>query len=141
MRNPLEVARLPQFQVAGYSLLLLASVLACGFQRSADFLPLPKWRGKYVRPSILDILNLLRQQIFGRHLETDAQDSFGHFAEIHPIGAKSQKYPISFGIAGYPCRLMVAIAVAWLRSPIERCPISRAGRSPVAYLLITTRAP
>lgn len=95
VRNPLAVARLPQFQVAGYSLLLLASLLAYGFQRSADFLPLPKWRGKYVRPSILDILNLLRQQLLARHFETAAQSGFGHFARIHPIDAKSQKYSIS----------------------------------------------
>lgn len=95
VRNPLAVARLPQFQVAGYSLLLLASLLAYGFQRSADFLPLPKWRGKSVRPSILDILNLLRQQMFGRQWETEAENSFDHFADIHPIDAKSQKPFIS----------------------------------------------
>jgi len=95
VRNSLAVARLPQFQVAGYSLLLLASLLAYGFQRSADFLPLPKWRGKYVRPSILDILNLLRQQMFRRQFEPDAEDSFHHFANIHPIDAKSQKPFIS----------------------------------------------
>jgi hypothetical protein len=39
--NPLAVVRLPQFQVAIYSLLLLASILAYGFQRSAVYLPPP----------------------------------------------------------------------------------------------------
>jgi len=93
VRHPLAVARLPQFQVAGYSLLLLASLIAFGFQRTAEFLPLPKWRGKSIRPSVLDILNLLRQQIFSRQLQPmpDNTNSFGHFADIHPIHAKSRK--------------------------------------------------
>jgi hypothetical protein len=64
--NPQAVARLPQFQVASYSLLLLASILAYGFQRTAAYLPLPLWRRKSIRPSILDLLNLLRDQIFAR---------------------------------------------------------------------------
>lgn len=64
--NPLAVARLPQFQVACYSLLQLASILAYGFERTAAYLPLPKWRRKSIRPSTLDLLNLLRDQIFAR---------------------------------------------------------------------------
>jgi hypothetical protein len=95
VRSPLAVARLPQFQVAGYSVLLLASLLAHGFQRSADFLPLPKWRGKSVRPSILDILNLLRQQIFGHHFAVQGEDNFEGFDNTHPIAMKSQKRPFS----------------------------------------------
>jgi DDE superfamily endonuclease len=93
VRNPQAVARLPQFQVAGYSLLVLASLITFGFQRSAEFLPLPKWRGKSIRPSVLDILNLLRQQIFSRQMQPvpDNENSFDHFAEIHPIDAKSMK--------------------------------------------------
>ena len=62
---PLAVTRLPQFQVAAYSLLMLASLLCYGFDRSADFLPLPKWRSSHpLRPSILDLLNLLRSLLF-----------------------------------------------------------------------------
>ena len=95
VRNPLAAARLPQFQVAGYSILLLASLLAHGFQRSADFLPLPKWRGKSVRPSILDILNLLRQQMFGHHFDRQGEDSFDGFDDIRPIAMKSQKLSFS----------------------------------------------
>ena len=65
--SPLAVTRLPQFQVAAYSLLLLASLLTYGFDRSADFLPLPKWRSRQpLRPSILDLLNLLRSLLFER---------------------------------------------------------------------------
>ena len=83
VRSPLAVARLPQFQVAGYSLLLLSSLLTYGFQRTEEFLPLPKWRSKSSRPSLLDILNLLRQQIFGRTLDpaADSADNYGHFED------------------------------------------------------------
>jgi DDE superfamily endonuclease len=61
--NPHAVRRLPQLQVAGYSLLLLASLLSSGFQRTAEYLPLPKWRRKSIRPSLLDLLALLRPNL------------------------------------------------------------------------------
>jgi len=73
VRNPQAVARLPQFQVAIYSLLLLSSILAYGFQRAAEYLPLPKWRRRSIRPSLLDLLNLLRQQITARALPAEPQ--------------------------------------------------------------------
>jgi len=62
--KPLAVVCLPQFQVAIYSLLLLASILAYGFQSTAAYLPLPLLRSKSIRPSVLDLLNLLRDQVF-----------------------------------------------------------------------------
>jgi len=73
VRNPQAVARLPQFQVAIYSLLLLSSILAYGFRRAAAYLPLPKWRRQSIRPSLLDLLNLLRQQITARALPAEPQ--------------------------------------------------------------------
>ena len=73
VRNPQAVPRLPQFQVALYSLLLLASLLAHGFQRTAAYLPLPKWRGHSIRPSLLDLLNLLRQEITARAFLSEPQ--------------------------------------------------------------------
>lgn len=73
VRNPQAVARLPQFQVALYSLLLLASLLAYGFRRAAAYLPLPKWRRQSLRPSLLDLLNLLRQQVTARALPAEPQ--------------------------------------------------------------------
>jgi len=66
VRNPQAVRRLPQLQVAGYSMVLLASLLSSGFQRTAEYLPLAKWRRKAIRPSLLDMLALLRDQIFAR---------------------------------------------------------------------------
>jgi len=48
---------------------LLAALLSSGFRRTADYLPLPKWRRQAARPSLQDLLNLLRHQIFARGVE------------------------------------------------------------------------
>lgn len=58
-----SVPRQPAFVVAGYSLLLLAGLLAQGPGRTAAFLPLPQWRHSSPRPSLLDLLSRLRQEI------------------------------------------------------------------------------
>jgi hypothetical protein len=91
--NPLAVVRLPQFQVAIYSLLLLASILAYGFQRTAVYLPLPLWRRKSIRPSILDLLNLLRDQIFARGMQDNPTPSIDDFAALAPVNANERKPP------------------------------------------------
>jgi hypothetical protein len=93
--NPLAVARLPQFQVAIYSLLLLASILAYGFQRSAAYLPLPLWRRKSIRPSALDLLNLLRDQVFARLLPTETTAGIDDFASLLPVDANATKPPLA----------------------------------------------
>ena len=92
--NPLAVVRLPQFQVAIYSLLLLASILAYGFQRTAVYLPLPLWRRKSIRPSILDLLNLLRDQIFARGMQDNPTPSIDDFAALAPVDANERKPPL-----------------------------------------------
>jgi hypothetical protein len=92
--NPQAVARLPQFQVAIYSLLMLASILAYGFQRTAAYLPLPSWRRKSIRPSILDLLNLLRDQLFARRIQDHLTPSFEDFAALTPVDVKSPKPPL-----------------------------------------------
>jgi len=92
--NPHSVRRLPQLQVAGYSLLLLASILSSGFQRTEAYLPLPKWRRKSIRPSLLDLLALLREQIFA----TAADSPLLHFddlPEAHSPAAKSPKQSLA----------------------------------------------
>lgn len=97
VRNPQAVRRLPQLQVAGYSLALLASLLASGFERGQhEYLPLPKWRRFVVgqRPSLLDILNLLRDQIFGRNLDSPVVD-FEDFMKHAPDSVKSSKLPLA----------------------------------------------
>jgi len=85
------VTRLPQFQVAIYSLLLLASILAYGFQRTAAYLPLPLWRRKSIRPSLMDLLNLLRDQIFARLTQDNPTPSIDDFAALLPIDANAAK--------------------------------------------------
>ena len=92
--NPQAVARLPQFQVAIYSLLLLASILAYGFQRTAVYLPLPLWRRKSIRPSVLDLLNLLRDQIFARRIQDKPSPSIDDFAILAPAAANATKPPL-----------------------------------------------
>ena len=92
--NPLAVTRLPQFQVAIYSLLLLASILAYGFQRTAVYLPLPLWRRKSIRPSVLDLLNLLRDQIFARGMQDQPSPSIDDFAILRPADANASKPPL-----------------------------------------------
>ena len=63
VHSALSVPRQPALVVASYSLLLLAALQAFGPGRTSDYLPLPKWRKPAGRPSLLDILNLLRHQI------------------------------------------------------------------------------
>jgi hypothetical protein len=95
VRNPLAVTRLPQFQVAFYSLLLLASILAYGFQRTAAYLPLPLWRRKSIRPSLLDLMNLLRDQIFASLTQDTTTPSFDVFAKSAPVDANASKPPLA----------------------------------------------
>ena len=96
VRNPKAVQRLPQFQVAAYSLLLLASLQAYGFDRSDDFLPLPKWRRKSIRPSIGDLLDLLRAQLLDRSCASPPPANFIHFDFMKTPDANYHKTPDSF---------------------------------------------
>jgi hypothetical protein len=57
-----SVQRHPTFVVALYSMLLIAAFLEFGPTRTSDFLALPRWRTNADRPSLLDLLRLLRQQ-------------------------------------------------------------------------------
>ncbi len=61
--NSLSVPRHPAFVVACYSLLLLAALRCFGPGRSDAFLQLPRWRKKAKRPSLLDLITMLRHQI------------------------------------------------------------------------------
>jgi hypothetical protein len=57
------VPKQPALVVAAYSALLLASLQAFGTQRTPAYQPLPKWRRKAHRPSCLDLVTLLRQEM------------------------------------------------------------------------------
>jgi hypothetical protein len=61
--NPVSVPKQPAFAVAAYSALLLAGLEAFGPARGPAFAQLPKWRRKAERPSCLDLVTLLRQQM------------------------------------------------------------------------------
>jgi hypothetical protein len=58
-----SVARQPAFIVALYSLLMLASLLEFGPGRTSAFAPLPPWRKHAIRPSVLDLIHLIRREL------------------------------------------------------------------------------
>lgn len=93
VRSKRAVDRLPQLQVAAYSLLLLSALLTYGFTRTDQFLPLPKWRGKSIRPSILDLLNLIRAQLFAK--AAPPAPTFHHFPSPTPNNTNSSKVTIT----------------------------------------------
>lgn len=61
--NPISVPKQPAFAVAAYSALLLAALKAFGPARGPAFAQLPKWHRKAKRPSCLDLVTLLRQEM------------------------------------------------------------------------------
>jgi hypothetical protein len=63
VRATLSVPRVPAFVVSCYSLLHLAGILEFGPSRTDHFTPLPKWRRPSSRPSIADLLRLLRTEL------------------------------------------------------------------------------
>lgn len=64
--NPISVPKQPAFAVAAYSALLMAGLQAFGPARGPAFAQLPKWRRKAKRPSCLDLVTLLRQEMAQR---------------------------------------------------------------------------
>ncbi|MGH9563741.1 MAG: hypothetical protein ACRD3S_19990, partial [Terracidiphilus sp.] len=58
-----SVPRQPAFMAAAYSALLLASIETFGASRTNDYMPLPKWRRGATRPSILDLVTVLRKEL------------------------------------------------------------------------------
>jgi hypothetical protein len=63
LRHANSVPRQPAMSVAAYSALLLAGIQVFGDTRSKVFSALPKWRRNARRPSCLDLVTLLRQQV------------------------------------------------------------------------------
>jgi len=101
VRSPQAVWRLPQLQVAGYSLLLLAALLTYGFERSDQFLPLPKWRrSKPIRPSVLDLLNLLRSSLFARASRSLSEPN--HFLSPPQPNTKCSDFSITATQLAFP---------------------------------------
>ena len=74
VRSEKSVTCQPQFSVFAYSLLLLAALKAYGPVRTADYLPLPKWRREETRrPSTLDILAQLRREIMLEQIQLEQE--------------------------------------------------------------------
>ncbi|HYA96309.1 MAG TPA: transposase [Terriglobales bacterium] len=67
LRNPRAVPRQPAMLVAAYSALLLAAIQVFGEARAAAFPSLPKWRRNARRPSCLDLVTVLRQEVTSAH--------------------------------------------------------------------------
>ena len=61
--NEKSVSKVPALLVAMYSWLLLAGLKCYGPKRTQVYAPLPKWRREAKRPSCLDLVTLLRQQL------------------------------------------------------------------------------
>ena len=61
--NVVSVPKQPVLVVAAYSALLLAALLAFGADRTDVYAKLPKWRRRAKRPSCLDLVTLLRQEM------------------------------------------------------------------------------
>ena len=61
--NKNSVSKVPALVVAMYSWLLLAGLKCYGPKRTEVYEPLPKWRRGAKRPSCLDLITLLRQQL------------------------------------------------------------------------------
>ena len=61
--NATAVPKQPALVVAAYSALLLASLQAFGTERNQAYPALPRWRRKAHRPSCLDLVTLLRQEL------------------------------------------------------------------------------
>ena len=81
VRNAESVPRHPAFGVAICSLLHIAAIKAFGPRRTSDYLPRPKWGRHSVRPSLLDIIQLVRDQTAQR-VEQGTGEAANHTASL-----------------------------------------------------------
>ena len=72
--NATSEPKQPALAVAAYSALLPASLKAFGAERGAAYAELPKWRRNARRPSCLDFITLLRQEMAQRPTLLDRFD-------------------------------------------------------------------
>jgi hypothetical protein len=108
VRNPLSTARQPPFSAMLYSSLILASLDAYGPDRTSDYIPYPKWRNHpSSRPSALDLVALLRQQVMVRELASFVQSvgvSGGSFRDTkrQKISEQAQRFFDHWSELGIP---------------------------------------
>lgn len=68
--NEQSVVKQPALLIAAYSIMLLASLKCYGPNRTANYLPQPKWRKGSVRPSCNDLVNQMRKELISAtHLQ------------------------------------------------------------------------
>src|ERR1017187_1883833 len=69
---------------------------------TADYLPLPKWRRQAARPSLLDLLNLLRHQIFARGVDAPMVNFDDLTSAATPPDVKSSKLTMRRKMPAFP---------------------------------------
>jgi DDE superfamily endonuclease len=90
VRNSASVQAVPAFQVASYSLLLLATLLAFRQSADVDLLPRPKWaRPGPQRFTTADAINQLRAELWGRALGIE---NLSDFANQSALSVKPEKF-------------------------------------------------
>jgi hypothetical protein len=80
--NRQSVSKVPALLVAMYSWLILAGLHCYGPKRTQEYQPLPKWRRAAKRPSCLDLITLLRQQMVDKPVKFANAERFPTAAEI-----------------------------------------------------------
>lgn len=81
--NEKSVVKVPEFMVASYSLMLLASLKAHGYKREdGKYLPLPKWRKHARRASCLDMVRLMRKELNQRALKGEEKAPQGDYTSM-----------------------------------------------------------
>lgn len=83
VRSPLSVPRQPAMVAAIYSLLMLTATLAFGPGRTSDFPALPKWRKNSSRPSLNDLLALLRKDQNETPISKLLDDNFNQLNDLY----------------------------------------------------------
>ena len=90
VRHPQSVEKVPALIVAAYAMTLLAGAKTFGVTGMPDALPLPKWRNqeKRKRASTQDLINLLREELWGKAL---AHSNFSGFVKQNDKYTKPEK--------------------------------------------------
>lgn len=91
VRGPLACARVPAFLVASYAIALLAAHHVIQNQAAGQALPKPSWqtKGKQTRPSLQQIIQCMRAELWAHALGVD---DFSGFATRHRRGTNATKF-------------------------------------------------
>ena len=89
--GPLATARVPAFLVASYAMALLAAHHVIQNEGAGQALPKPSWqtKGKQTRPSLQQIIQCMRAELWAHALGVD---DFSGFATRHQRGTNAKKF-------------------------------------------------